>query len=60
MAGPDLAKATTGTIQRKLIAIPARVASSPRWIVLNLRLARSGAWTQLFALACGPGPRPRD
>ena len=36
ITGPDLAKATTATIRRKLITVPARVASSARRIVLHL------------------------
>jgi hypothetical protein len=51
-----LAKATTATIRRKLIAVPARVASSARRIVLHLPAAWpwETAWTQLLAHGCGP------
>lgn len=56
MAGSVLAKATTATIRRKLIAIPARVASSGRRIRLHLPEAWpwEAAWTVLFAHATGP------
>ena len=59
IAGPDLAKATTATIRRKLIAVPARVASSARRIVLHLptHWPWEAAWTQLVAHGCGP-PTP--
>ena len=59
LSGPDLAKATTATVRRKLIAIPARVASSARRIVLHLPQAWpwESAWTQLFTHSCGP-PTP--
>jgi len=46
--GPQLARATTATIRRKLIAVPAGVASSARRIILHLptpwrwETARSG------------------
>jgi hypothetical protein len=55
----DLAKATTATIRRKLIAVPARVASSARRFTLHLPTAWpwADAWTQLFAHGCGP-PTP--
>ena len=36
ISGPRLAKATTATIRRKLIAVPARVASSARRLTLHL------------------------
>jgi len=35
LAGPALAKATTATIRRKLIIVPARVASSARRVTLH-------------------------
>ncbi len=38
-ARPSLAKATTATIRRKLITVPARVASSARRITLHLPAA---------------------
>ena len=36
LTGPGLAKATTATIRRKLITVPARVASSARRVTLHL------------------------
>jgi len=36
LAGPTLAKATTATIRRKLITVPARIASSARQVLLHL------------------------
>jgi hypothetical protein len=56
MTGPKLAKATTATIRRTLITVPARVASSARRITLHLPAAWpwEAAWTQLFTRCCGP------
>ena len=56
ISGTDLAKATTATIRRKLITIPARVASSARRITLHLPTAWpwETAWTRLFTHGCGP------
>ncbi len=56
ITGPALARATTATIRRKLITIPARVASSARRITLHLPTAWPWeiAWTRLVAHACGP------
>jgi hypothetical protein len=50
LAAPDLARATTATIRRKLITVPARVASSARRITLHLPHAWpwETAWTALF------------
>ena len=36
LGGPELARATTGTIRRKLINVPARTATSARRLVLHL------------------------
>ena len=60
ITGPGLAKATTATIRRKLIAVPARVASSARQIKLHLPTAWpwQDAWNELFARVCGPPPAP--
>jgi hypothetical protein len=60
LSGPGLAKATTATIRRKLIAVPARVASSARRVVLHLPTAWpwETAWTELFAKVCGPPLAP--
>ncbi len=56
ITGADLARATTATIRRKLITVPARVASSARRITLHLPTAWpwETAWSQLFAHGCGP------
>ena len=59
ITGPGLAKATTPTIRRKLISIPARVASSGHRITLHLPTSWpwESAWTDLFTRVCGP-PSP--
>jgi len=56
ITGPALARATTATIRRKLIAVPARIASSARRITLHLPAAWpwETAWTRLFTHGCGP------
>jgi len=59
LTGPVLAKATTGTIRRTLITIPARIASSARRVTLHLPTAwpwQTG-WTRLFNNTCG-SPTP--
>ena len=58
LTGPTLAKATTATIRRKLITVPARIASSARRVTLHLPTAWpwQHAWTELFTQACGPPP----
>ena len=50
LTGPSLAKATTATIRRKLITVPARVATSARRLTLHLPHAWpwETAWTTLF------------
>jgi hypothetical protein len=60
MTGPGLTKATTATIRRKLIAVPARIASSARRVTLHLPTAWpwQSAWTELFTSVCGLGPPP--
>jgi hypothetical protein len=60
LTGPGLAKATTATIRRKLIAIPARIASSARRVTLHLPAHWSweSAWSDLFNRACGPPTAP--
>jgi Transposase DDE domain group 1 len=60
ITGPGLAKATTATIRRKLIAVPARVASSARRVTIHLpaRWPWETAWSDLFNRACGPPPAP--
>ena len=58
-AGTDLARATTATIRRKLINIPARIASSARRITLHLPESWpwETGWTHLFDHAFAP-PSP--
>jgi hypothetical protein len=58
LAAPDLARATTATIRRKLITGPARVASSARRITLHLPKAWPWevAWTALFDRVSDPPP----
>lgn len=60
LTGSGLAKATTATIRRKLIAVPARVASSARRVTLHLPKAWpwETAWTDLLTRACRPPPAP--
>ena len=60
ITGPGLAKATTATIRRKLIAVPARVASSARRVTLHLpaHWPWETAWSDLFNRACGPPKAP--
>jgi hypothetical protein len=54
------AKATTATIRRQLIAIPARLASSARRLVLHLptNWPWQDGWDALFNTACGPPTPP--
>ena len=56
LAGGVLARATTGTIRRTLIAVPARVASSARRLTLHLpkNWPWQDRWAQLFTHTCGP------
>ncbi len=60
ITGPALARATTATIRRKLITVPARIASSARRLTLHLPTAWSWEtdWQQLFTRVCGPPPPP--
>lgn len=55
-----LARATTATIRRKLIAVPARIATSARRITLHLPRAWpwQDAWTALFDRVSDPPPAP--
>ena len=55
---PALAKATTATLRRKLVHVPARVASSARRLTLHLPTdwPWEQAWTELFVRTCGPTP----
>jgi len=56
LAGPALAKATTATIRRRLISVPARIASSARRLRLHLpaNWPWEQAWAELFTHGCGP------
>lgn len=58
ITGPALAKATTATIRRTLITVPARIAHSARRITLHLpaNWPWQTAWTKLFTRVCGPPP----
>ena len=58
LATPELAKATTATLRRKLIAVPARAATSARRITLHLPTAWPWeiAWTALFDRVSDPPP----
>jgi hypothetical protein len=58
IAGTGLRKATTATIRRKLVSVPARIASSARRIALHLpeHWPWETGWTGLFNRACGPPP----
>jgi hypothetical protein len=59
LTGPQLGKATTATIRRKLINVPARIATSARRITLHLPTAWpwQDAWTALFDRVSDP-PTP--
>lgn len=59
IAGGRLATATTATIRRTLVAVPARIASSARRLTLHLPAAWpwQQAWAEIFTRTCGP-PRP--
>lgn len=50
IAGAGLAKATTSTIRRKLVSVPARIASSARRVTLHLpqQWPWETAWIHLF------------
>lgn len=57
LTGPTFARATTATIRRKLITVPARIAASARRIVLHLpeNWPWEKQWTDLFeTTGCGP------
>ncbi|MGH8881777.1 MAG: IS1380 family transposase, partial [Stackebrandtia sp.] len=58
LAAPDLAKATTATLRRKLISVPARTASSARRITLHLPKdwPWESAWTTMFDRVNDPPP----
>lgn len=56
LASPDLARATTATLRRKLVAVPARAATSARRMTLHLPTAWpwETASTDLFARVSDP------
>ncbi|GIN05330.1 hypothetical protein Pve01_69880 [Planomonospora venezuelensis] len=56
LTDPQLARATTATIRRKLITVPARVATSARRLTLHLPQAWpwETAWTALFDRVSDP------
>lgn len=58
LAGPEHARATTGTIRAQLITVPARLARSARRLVLHLPMhwPWEHAWTALFDTTHGPPP----
>lgn len=58
ISAPDLARATTATIRRKLITVPTRVATSARRITLHLPTGWpwETAWTALFDRVSDPPP----
>jgi hypothetical protein len=59
LTGATLAKATTATIRRTLIGVPARIASSARRLTLHLPTGWpwQNPWAELFTRTCGP-PTP--
>ena len=58
LTGSTLAKATTATVRRKLITVPARIASSARRVTLHLPTGWpwKTSWSRLFAHGRGPPP----
>src|SRR3954447_7600342 len=58
VAAPDLAKATTATLRRKLIQLPCRVATSARRVTIHLpkEWPWETAWTRLITRAADPPP----
>ena len=59
LAAPDLARATTATLRRKLVHVPGRVATSARRMTLHLprNWPWETAWTRLITTVTDP-PRP--
>jgi hypothetical protein len=59
MTGTDLARATTATLRRKLIHVPARTAFRGRRLILHLPHAWpwQTAWSDLFDRLADPPPR---
>lgn len=56
LTGRAMAKATTATIRRALISVPARIAKSARRVTLHLPVAWpwQTAWTDLYTRICDP------
>lgn len=56
LAAPDLARATTATVRRKLVLLPCRVATSARRITMHLPRdwPWETAWTQLITRIADP------
>jgi Transposase DDE domain group 1 len=56
IAGPDLAKATTATMRRKLVHLPCRVATSARRVTMHLPRdwPWETAWTRLITRIADP------
>lgn len=56
ISGAGLAKAATATIRRKLVNVPARIASSARKLTLHLpkNWPWETGWVALFTSSCGP------
>jgi len=56
LAGGRFTKATTATLRRTLVTVPARIASRARRLTLHLPVAWpwEQAWTTLFDHCCGP------
>ena len=59
LAGSALARATTPTIRRRLISVPARIARSARHVTLHLprEWPWREAWQSMFHRTCGPPTR---
>ena len=58
ISGGRLTKASTATIRRTLINVPARTATSARQVTLHLptNWPWQTGWNRLFARVCGPPP----
>jgi hypothetical protein len=56
LAGGRFTKATTATLRRTLVTVPARIATRARRLTLHLPVAWpwQQAWTTLFDRCCGP------
>jgi hypothetical protein len=58
LTGTDLARATTATLRRKLIQVPARAASRGRRLIVHLPHAWpwQNPWSDLFDRLADPPP----